>query len=86
LIVLCVLAFVKIFVFSRVISFPLVSIWQSDAHRTSPKTTYSPTLTPLVVDGTLYGVQGNEVVALDAATGRSFWTFTYKVRLSGTRM
>src|SRR5947208_9093993 len=29
--------------------------------------------TPLVVDGTLYTVQGNDIVALDAATGRIFW-------------
>src|ERR1700726_758129 len=31
--------------------------------------------TPLVVDGVLYTVQApNDVVALDAATGRPFWT------------
>ena len=35
--------------------------------------------TPLVVDGILYTVQGDEVVALDAATGRNFWTFTYNI-------
>ena len=35
--------------------------------------------TPLVVDGVLYTVQApNEVVALDAATGRIFWTFAYE--------
>jgi alcohol dehydrogenase (cytochrome c) len=34
--------------------------------------------TPLVVDGVLYTVQApNDVVALDAATGRPFWTFAY---------
>jgi alcohol dehydrogenase (cytochrome c) len=34
--------------------------------------------TALVVDGILYTVQApNDVVALDAATGRIFWTFTY---------
>lgn len=34
--------------------------------------------TPLVVDGVLYTVQApNDVVALDAATGRPFWTFNY---------
>ena len=34
--------------------------------------------TPLVVDGILYTVEApNNVVALDAATGRVFWTFTY---------
>jgi len=31
--------------------------------------------TPLVVDGVFYAVQNSEVVALDAATGRTFWTF-----------
>lgn len=35
--------------------------------------------TPLVVDGILYTVQNSEVVALDAATGRAFWTFHYTV-------
>jgi alcohol dehydrogenase (cytochrome c) len=35
--------------------------------------------TPLVVDGVLYTVQApNDVVALDAATGRLFWTFPYQ--------
>jgi alcohol dehydrogenase (cytochrome c) len=34
--------------------------------------------TPLVVDGVLYTVQApNDVVALDAATGRPFWTLPY---------
>jgi alcohol dehydrogenase (cytochrome c) len=34
--------------------------------------------TPLVVDGVLYTVQApNDVVALDAVTGRIFWTFPY---------
>jgi alcohol dehydrogenase (cytochrome c) len=34
--------------------------------------------TPLVVNGVLYTVQApNDVVALDAVTGRPFWTFTY---------
>ncbi|PWU05942.1 MAG: PQQ-dependent dehydrogenase, methanol/ethanol family [Terriglobia bacterium] len=34
--------------------------------------------TPLVVDGILYTVQApNDVVALDAATGRVFWTYSY---------
>jgi len=34
--------------------------------------------TPLVVDGVLYTVQApNDVVALDAATGRVFWTYNY---------
>ena len=35
--------------------------------------------TPLVVNGTMYTVQGNDVVALDAASGRIFWTFTYEI-------
>jgi alcohol dehydrogenase (cytochrome c) len=35
--------------------------------------------TPLVVDGVLYAVQNSEVVAVDAATGRIFWTFRYRV-------
>ncbi len=35
--------------------------------------------TPLVVDGILYTVQApNDVVALDAATGRIFWTYAYE--------
>src|SRR5690606_7432674 len=35
--------------------------------------------TPLVVDGVMYTVQApNEVVALDAATGRIFWTYPYE--------
>jgi alcohol dehydrogenase (cytochrome c) len=34
--------------------------------------------TPLVVDGVMYTVQPpNDVVALDAATGRVFWTYAY---------
>ena len=35
--------------------------------------------TPLVVNGIMYTVQGNDVVALDAASGRIFWTFTYEI-------
>jgi alcohol dehydrogenase (cytochrome c) len=35
--------------------------------------------TPIVVDGVMYTVQNSEVVALDAATGRSYWTFRYRV-------
>jgi alcohol dehydrogenase (cytochrome c) len=35
--------------------------------------------TPLAVDGVLFTVQPpNDVVALDGATGRIFWTYTYK--------
>src|ERR1700681_3143891 len=34
--------------------------------------------TPLVVDGVMYLTQRpNDVVALDAATGRAFWTYRY---------
>lgn len=34
--------------------------------------------TPLVVDGVLYTVQApNDIVAIDAATGRIFWTYNY---------
>src|SRR6185369_1007441 len=34
--------------------------------------------TPLVVDGIMYTVEApNNIVALDAATGRIFWTYTY---------
>jgi len=34
--------------------------------------------TPLVVDGIMYSVQApNDIVALDAATGRLFWTFLH---------
>lgn len=36
-------------------------------------------VTPLVVDGVMYTVQGiNDVLALDAATGRRIWIFQYK--------
>src|SRR5262245_27605281 len=35
--------------------------------------------TPLAVDGVLYTVQPpNDVIALDGATGRVFWTYSYK--------
>ena len=35
--------------------------------------------TALVVDGILYTVQApNDIVALDAATGRVFWTYSYR--------
>ena len=33
--------------------------------------------TPLVVDGIMYTTQGNDVVALDAATGKMFWIYPY---------
>ena len=34
--------------------------------------------TPLVVDGILYTVQGNDVVALDAASGQRFWMYRHQ--------
>jgi len=33
--------------------------------------------TPLVVDGIMYTTQGNDVVALDATTGKIFWIYSY---------
>lgn len=33
--------------------------------------------TPLVVDGIMYTTQGNDVVALDATTGKIFWIYPY---------
>ena len=35
-------------------------------------------VTPIVVDGTMYTVQFNDVVALNAKTGKTLWTFPYK--------
>src|SRR5579862_3798360 len=36
-------------------------------------------VTPLVVDGVMYTVQGiNDVFALDAATGRTLWSYSHK--------
>jgi alcohol dehydrogenase (cytochrome c) len=35
--------------------------------------------TPLAVEGVVYTVHNSDVVALDAVTGRSFWTFRYAV-------
>lgn len=35
--------------------------------------------TPIVVNGVLYTVQNSEAVAMDAVTGRIFWTFHYEV-------
>src|SRR5206468_10593115 len=35
--------------------------------------------TPLVVDGVMYTVQApNDIVALDAATGRIYWSYSYR--------
>ena len=39
--------------------------------------------TPLVVDGVVYTTQGNDVLALDATTGKIFWIFP--TRLQPTR-
>ena len=40
--------------------------------------------TPLVVDGIMYTVQApNDVVALDAATGRVFWTYSIHAVAAG---
>jgi alcohol dehydrogenase (cytochrome c) len=36
-------------------------------------------VTPLVVNGTMYTVQSpNDIIALDASTGKTIWTFNYK--------
>jgi alcohol dehydrogenase (cytochrome c) len=35
-------------------------------------------VTPLVVDGVMYTVQFNDVIALDAATGKQIWQYLYK--------
>jgi alcohol dehydrogenase (cytochrome c) len=35
-------------------------------------------VTPLVVDGVMYTVQFNDVIALNAATGKTIWTYGYK--------
>ena len=36
-------------------------------------------VTPLVVDGVMYTVQSiNDVIALDAATGKTIWTYSHK--------
>ncbi len=44
-----------------------------------PRYTEKMEATPLVVDGVLYTVQNSEAVAMDAATGKIFWTFHYTV-------
>ena len=42
-------------------------------------------VTPLVVDGVMYTVQSpNDVIALDAATGKTIWTYSHKPA-EGTR-
>jgi alcohol dehydrogenase (cytochrome c) len=43
------------------------------------KTIENMEVTPLVVDGVMYTVQGiNDVFAIDAATGKTFWRYLYK--------
>ena len=44
-----------------------------------PKSLDKMEVTPLVVDGILYSVQGSEVAAIDAESGRVYWTFRYEV-------
>ena len=44
-----------------------------------PKSLDKMEVTPLVIDGVLYSVQGSEVVAIDAESGRVYWTFRYEV-------
>ncbi len=44
-----------------------------------PQSLVKMELTPLVVDGIVYTVQGDEVTALDAVTGRNYWTFRYAI-------
>ena len=44
------------------------------------KTTHKVETTPLVVDGVMYITRPpNDVIALDAATGRKLWSFEYKL-------
>ena len=40
--------------------------------------------TPLVVDGIMYTTQGNDVLALDATTGKIFWIFPYTPSMRGS--
>ena len=48
----------------------------SSCSRASRRTAFE--VTPLVVDGVMYIVQPpNDIVALDAATGRMFWIYSY---------
>jgi alcohol dehydrogenase (cytochrome c) len=41
------------------------------------RTTDTVETTPLVVDGVMYLTRANDVIALDAATGRPYWTYTH---------
>jgi len=49
----------------------------------SPKTLNKMEATPLVVDGILYTGTVDEIVALDAVTGRTFWTYRHTVDPKG---
>jgi alcohol dehydrogenase (cytochrome c) len=64
----------------------LDQITAANAHRLRPKwmfqmrTTHKVETTPLVVDGIMYLTQPpNNVIALDAETGRRLWSYNYKV-------
>jgi alcohol dehydrogenase (cytochrome c) len=63
----------------------LTGITRTNVHSLALKWVWRPRYldkmetTPLVVDGVMYAVQNSEVVAFDAATGRSFWRFQYRV-------
>jgi alcohol dehydrogenase (cytochrome c) len=64
---------------------PLDQITRENVGRLTLKWTWRPKYldkmetTPIVVDGVIYVVQNSEVVAMDAATGRTFWTYRYRV-------
>jgi alcohol dehydrogenase (cytochrome c) len=42
-------------------------------------TTETVETTPLVVDGVMYLTRANDVIALDASSGRPYWTYTHAV-------
>src|SRR5207249_12023277 len=51
--------------------------WVYQARSTEPASSIKLEATPLVVDGVMYTIQNpDDIVALDAATGRVFWTYT----------
>jgi alcohol dehydrogenase (cytochrome c) len=63
----------------------LASITRANVHRLQIKwihqlrTIDQVETTPLVVDGIMYLTRGNDVIALDAATGRPYWTHNHPV-------
>src|SRR5262249_18241741 len=64
----------------------LDQIDSSNVHRLHPKwvyqlkTTHKVESTPIVVDGVLYITRPpNDVIAIDAETGRKLWSFEYKL-------